>query len=353
MSLKERQLCLKLIDEAISNGARQRVACEAIGLCVRTLERWRKNPQREDQRMGPKTPSARALTPKEKEHVLNIANSPEYRDLTPHNIVAKLADQKKYIASERTFYRILAENKLLTHRHRSKVKSVHPPRALAATKARQVWSWDISFLPTTVKGRSFYLYFVLDIFSRYIAGFRVEEEQSSEFGAELMARCYAEQKIKAGELTLHSDNGGPMVGSSMLATLYKLGVDRSRSRPAVSNDNPYSEALFKTAKYCPLYPQNPFATVQEARAWADKFVQWYNEEHYHSEIRYVKPKDRHLGLDGQILYKRLQVYEEAKKRNPLRWSGACRNWSPIEQVYLNPNKEQKEAQLRQKNSRIF
>jgi transposase InsO family protein len=150
--------------------------------------------------------------------------------------------------------------------------------------------------------------------------------------------CLAEGIHQDG-LVLHADNGGPMKGATMLATLQKLGVVPSFSRPSVSDDNPYSESLFRTLKYVPAYPSKPFESIETARRWVHGFVQWYNNEHRHSAIRYVTPNQRHRGADRKLLKQREAVYEAARQRNPERWSGKTRNWNPVKEVWLNPPKE--------------
>lgn len=151
--------------------------------------------------------------------------------------------------------------------------------------------------------------------------------------------CQARRPAKADRLVVHSDNGSPMKGATMLATLQRLGVVPSFSRPSVSDDNAFVEALFRTAKYRPGYPSKPFASIDAARAWVSTFVSWYNEEHQHSAIRFVTPADRHAGRDVEILNHRRDVYERARARHPERWAGASRNWSPVETVTLNPRHE--------------
>jgi hypothetical protein len=190
-----------------------------------------------------------------------------------------------------------------------------------------------------VRGAYYYLYLVEDIFSRLIVGWTIEEVESAEHAARLIDRVCQEQGIARGSLALHSDNGAPMKGATMLATLERLGVVPSLSRPSVSDDNPYSESLFKTLKYRPSYPDGAFGGLDEATEWVGRFVQWYNTEHLHSAIRFVTPQSRHLGLDKAILDKRSAVYENAKRLNPLRWSRHTRNWSAITEVHLNPKKE--------------
>ena len=186
-------------------------------------------------------------------------------------------------------------------------------------------------------GVYFYLYLFLDIFSRKIVGWQVYESESSELASEVMRDICSREHIAGEQVVLHSDNGSPMKGATMLATLQALGVMPSFSRPAVSNDNPYSESLFKTLKYRPNYPRRAFGNLFAARQWVATFVQWYNHEHCHSAIRFVTPHERHEGQDGALLAKRVDVYESAKARHPQRWSGSTRNWQPVKLVHLNPN----------------
>jgi len=185
----------------------------------------------------------------------------------------------------------------------------------------------------------FYLYLFLDVWSRKIVGWTVLEEESNEAAARLFQQICADEGLDPNGLVLHSDNGSPMKGATMLATLQKLGVVPSFSRPSVSDDNAFVEALFRTAKYRPGYPSGPFASLEAARAWVSIFVVWYNEEHKHSALRFVTPADRHAGRDVEILAKRHDVYERAHARHPERWSGSTRNWTPIDTVTLSPRRE--------------
>lgn len=345
-SLPERGQVMALVAEAIVAGARQDRACEVISLSERTLQRWQ-NGQAEGS--GDRRP-ARVQTPKnqlsvlERQRLLAIANSPEFGHLPPSQIVPRLVDRGQYVASESTFYRVLkAENQL---KHRGAERPAKPrskPRALCATAPDELFSWDITYLPTQVKGIYFYLYLFMDIFSRKIVGWQVYETESSEQASEVMRDICERENIARDQVVLHSDNGSPMKGATMLATLQALGVMPSFSRPAVSNDNPYSESLFKTMKYRPAYPQRPFENLLAARQWVGTFVHWYNEEHRHSAIGFVTPAQRHAGLDAALLRKRVEVYEAAKARHPERWSGATRNWQPVTIVHLNPEKPVTEA----------
>jgi transposase InsO family protein len=264
-----------------------------------------------------------------------VANSPEFRDKSPNQIVPTLADRGQYIASESSFYRVLREADQLKHRGRAQPPKAHRPKELVATKPNEVWTWDITYLKSAINGCFYYLYLAVDIYSRKIVTWTVEKEESQDWAAQMITRAVREQRVPPNVLVLHADNGGPMKGSTMVATLQRLGILPSFSRPRVSDDNPYSESLFRTLKYCPAYPRKPFASVEAAREWVAAFVQWYNHEHLHSAIRYVTPNDRHEGRDVAILAARKVVYRRAKSRTPLRWTGRIRNWTPIGAVALN------------------
>ena len=315
------------------NGCRLKVACKDLGIDLKTLNRWRES--LEDQRRGPLCQPANKLSLAEKGRMIEIATSREYQDFSPWKIVASMADQGTYLASESSFYRVLKENALLHHRGQSKQPSYDRPMPLVANAPNQIWSWDITYLPTQVRGQYFYLYLFMDIFSRKIVGWAVYEKESMDYSSQLFAGICDKENINKNQLTLHADNGGSMKGATMLVTLQKLGVVPSFSRPGVSDDNPYSEALFKTLKYCPEYPTEAFESIEAARLWVEKFVDWYNNRHLHSGIKFVTPSQRHLGQDKEILMKRKKVYEEAKQKNPNRWSGATRNWDYIDEVFLN------------------
>jgi len=186
----------------------------------------------------------------------------------------------------------------------------------------------------------------MDIFSRKIVAGEVFETELSAYAAQLVKKACLWEGAVFNDLTLHSDNGSPMKGATLLATLQRLGVMPSFSRPSVSDDNPYSEALFRTLKYCPEFPSKPFPSLEAARAWLRSFVYWYNYCHLHSEIKFVTPADKHAGRDIEILAARKSVYEIARQKNPNRWSGETRNWDPITEVYLNPLKKKQEDDMK-------
>ena len=347
ISDSDRVTAIELIDEARANGCRLKPACDELNISVRTYERWTKGGEvKKDQRPLAQRPAPKnKLTPEEREEVLKTVNSPEYADLAPSQIVPKLADEGRYIASESTIYKILREEKLNSHRGRTSPPVKREPPTHIATAPNQVWTWDITWLNAVIKGQYYKLYLILDMFSRLIVGHEVWEEEKAEHAEYLVRKATLSQGIAGKPLVLHSDNGSPMKAATFQATLEKLGVQSSFSRPRVSNDNPYSEALFKTMKYLPEYPNNGFATLEEARKWANKFVNWYNKEHLHSGISYITPYQRHHGLGEKILENRKQVYAQAKLKHPERWSREIRDWSLPEYVSLNPIKEEELVQI--------
>lgn len=329
--------------EAAEHGARRSKACEILGISVRTLQRWQKEPGEGDRRAGPRSVPANSLSEAEKMLVVAVATSPQFRDRSPAQIVPILAEAGVYIASEASFYRILRQQKMITHRSSTRPAVHCHPKEYVATAANQVWSWDITYLKSAVKGKFYYLYLVVDIFSRLIMGWAVAEEESSGLASALILEACLRHGVDPEKLVLHSDNGGPMKGATMLATLQWLGIVPSFSRPSVKDDNAFSEALFRTLKYRPEYPSAPFESLEEACSWVRGFVQWYNFEHRHSAIRFLTPACRHYGQEESILKKRKEVYEQARKANPIRWTRGTRNWEPISEVRLNPSKRSQGA----------
>jgi putative transposase len=329
---------LALVDDAKERGTTFEEACEILDVSPRTVERWKQAGGGEDGRKGPKNAPSNKLSEAEREKVMEVVNSPKYRDLSPSQIVPKLADDGMYIASESTIYRILREEGQSGHRENSRAPSNHRPKEHRADGPNAVWSWDITWLPGEIKGMYYYLYMVMDVWSRRIMGWEIQGRESMDLSSAMIARLCEEHHIDRNRLVLHSDNGNPMKGSTMLATLQNLGVTPSFSRPHVSDDNPFSESLFRTLKYRPEYPTKPFASIGDATQWVDNFVTWYNSEHQHSSIQFVTPDDRHFGREEKILEKRSAVYEKAKRKNPNRWSKETRNWKPVNTVILNPDK---------------
>ena len=337
--LAARTFILAMIDEARLAGARQRLACETIGMQVRTVQRWRGEPTVGDLRPERVQQPGNKLDDLERQRILALANSAEFGHLPPSQIVPRLADQGTYVASESTFYRVLTAANQVKHRNAARpTAESSKPRAVQAKGPNQLYSWDITYLPTTVRGVYFYLYMFMDIYSRKIVGWQVYDEESTVLAAEVVRDICTREKIQSGQMVLHSDNGSPMKGATMLATLQRLGVVPSFSRPSVSNDNPYSESLFKTLKYRPSYAEKTFSELVDARRWVTQFTDWYNNEHRHSAIRFVTPAQRHAGKDDELLRRREAVYEAAKAVHPERWSGETRNWKPVRVVHLNPAK---------------
>jgi putative transposase len=270
---------------------------------------------------------------------VSVLTSTRYAGLSPKQLVPQLADIGLYLASESTMYRVQRRHGLrarkaaMTRTHVSRACTVHQ-----ASGPNQVWSWDITWLPTAVRGGYGYLYLIMDVWSRRIVGWRVAERESADVAAALITQACADDSVDPKGLILHSDNGTPMRGSTMVTTLQWLGVVPSFSRPHVSDDNPYSEALFRTLKHTPAYPRLPFADLVSAERWVARFVDWYNGEHRHSAIRYVTPDERHYGREQDVLARRRELYERARRANPERWTASTRNWCPVGLVVLNPER---------------
>jgi putative transposase len=330
---------LSAIAVAQSAGARLAPACRIVGISARTIERWRGQPGRQDARCGPLRRPRNALSPPELTQILSVLRSSRYAHLSPKQLVPQLADEGLYLASESTLYRLQrryglrAKARGISRTDVTRASTVH-----RAVKPNQVWSWDITWLPTNVRGIYLHLYLVMDVWSRRIVGWRIADGDSADIAADLITQACHDGNVDPRGLVLHSDNGKPMRASTMIATLQWLGVVPSFSRPHVSDDNPYSEALFRTLKHTPAYPRTPFANIPAAQRWVARFADWYNGEHRHSAIRYVTPNERHEGRERDILGCRQELYEIARRANPRRWVSSTRNWNPIGLVVLNPQK---------------
>jgi len=345
IGLEDRQTVAQNILMAHSAGARLRLACETAGIELRTLQRWKAH---DGLTAGDGRPQAvrpipgHALSPHERAKLLAVANEPRFAAVPPARIVPMLADDGLYLASESTFSRVLREHGQNAHRGRAKApKAPRPPTTHIATAVRQVWCWDMTYLPAVVMGRWFHLYLILDLYSRKIVGWEVHAMDDSVHAAHLVRRTALAEGIATmlAKPVLHGDNGSTLKATTVLAMLYWLGVKPSYSRPRVSDDNAYAESLFRTAKYRPEFPAKGFADLQAARTWAAEFVRWYNDEHRHSGIRYVTPGQRHCGEDHAVLAARHALYLKARERNPARWSGPTRDWSPLGAVTLNPERD--------------
>ena len=278
-----------MVQEACANGSRRQKACELLGISLRTIERWDREGL-SDQRKGAEKVVGNKLSEEERQQILSTVNGADYCDLPPCKIVPHLADKGIYMASESTIYRILREERQLAHRGLTQPAKHKRPKPHEATGPNQLWSWDITYLPTQVRGMHFYLYMIMDVYSRKIVGWTVQHNQLAEHSADLIEQACMDEGVERNQVVLHSDNGSPMKAATMLAKLESLGVAPSFSRPSVSDDNPFSEALFKTVKYHPTFPlTDKFATVFDARTWVVKFEKWYNTEHMHSGLKFITP----------------------------------------------------------------
>jgi len=299
ISASDRIKAIELIDEATKTGARVKKACDELGISHRTLQRWRSpSTPLEDQRPVVVRPVPKnKLSETEVAEIIETVNQQEFQSLPPSQIVPILADWGTYIAPESTMYRVLREHHMQNHRSRASKPSSKPISTHFATGPNEVWMWDITWLPGPAKGIYFYLYLILDLFSRKVVAWEIWLEESAENASVLVRRGVLSEQCVLPEqpLVLHSDNGSPMKGASLLETLYTLGITPSRSRPRVSNDNPYAESVFRTCKYRPGYPYKGFATLSEAREWVLEFVSWYNHEHRHSGLNFITPNQRHNG----------------------------------------------------------
>ena len=350
-----------VITTAALNEAAKSAWCREHGVYPSELDQWLSscttalsNP--EDARASPQATRASAKRIKKLERVpfrndralaeanaiLTVANQTRFASVPPARIVPMLADEGVYLGSESSMARVLKAHGQNARRGRAKApKAVRPPSTHIATAPGQVWCWDMTYLPAVVSGRWFHLYLILDLYSRQIVGAEVHESDDANHAVLLVRRTALAEGIAAltDKPVLHGDNGSTLKATTVLAMLNWLGVKPSYFRPRVSDDNAYAEALFRTAKYRPEFPAKGFASLDEARAWAAQFVHWYNHDHRHSGIQYVSPAQRHSGQDHAILDARHALYQQARQKNPARWSGQTRNWTPVDAVTLNPERD--------------
>jgi len=289
----------------------------------------------EDKRKGSHKGVVRKIAPEKIDELLKVVNSAKYCDMSPYEVVPMLLDQGRYICSVRTIYRLLGKEDLIHQRDGSKKrqKRAKPPQRIA-TGPNEVWCWDITWLPGAIKGLFFYAYVIIDIFDRSIVGWAVHEEESDVHSRDLFEMISMGRDIIFRYL--HSDNGSPMKGSTLMAFLDTLNVKVSFSRPRTSNDNPYIESLFRTIKYSSGYPIR-FRDIEHAREWMADFVNWYNTKHLHSSIGYVTPEQLRDGSATDIFKNRNEVMQRAKLENPECWGSRetiC--WGSPEEVVLNP-----------------
>lgn len=341
ISVTDRKHVIELIEEARLNGARLEPACKELNISVRTYQRW----IAEGENTADKRPLIERPAPKnklrdeEKAQIIATINTPKYADLTPAQIVPKLADEGIYIASESTLYKVMKEFKQNSKRTAVRNLGRKAVTTHIANGPNEVWSWDITWLPGPIRGIYFKLYLIIDIFSRLIINWEIYEEEKALYAERIIKKAVYKHGVFKKPLVLHSDNGSPMKAQNFQALLDNLGITKSYSRPRVSNDNPFSESLFKTLKYTKDFPIKGFKDIEEARKWVHSFTNLYNTEFLHSGIKFVTPYQRHYGLERDVLINRDEVYRKAKELNPERWSRNTRNWNPIDKVALNPTEE--------------
>lgn len=292
------------------------VACEALALPRSSLYATRR--PKPEVASRPATPPPNALTPTEKAAVLAELNSERFADQTPYEVYPHLLDEGRYLCSLRGMYRILAENQAVRDR-RDQLR--HPARPVPQVIARQpnrVWVWDITLLLSTIKYQCFYLYLVLDLFSRFIIGWLIAEKQSGDYAEQLLSASFKRFQLQPDQLTVHSDNGGPMTARPLAWLFSELGVQQSLSRPHVSNDNPHAEAGFKTLKYHPTYPDR-FDSLRHAQKWMGEFEQWYCYEHHHTALGLMTPAAVHFGTAEALWQKRQAALQAAYHLHPERF----------------------------------
>jgi putative transposase len=307
--------------------------CEALGVSRATVERRRRPP-------APATPrprtAARQLAEQEKQRVVEALCSERFVDRSPAEALYTLLDEGEYLCSERTMYRVLAEHDAVKERRAQRSHPKHARPELVAAAPNEAWSWDITRLRTTVKWSYLYLYVLLDLFSRYVVGWMIARAENAAFAKLLIEESIAKHGVGPGRLVLHSDRGAPMTSKSLAQLLADLDVARSFSRPHTSNDNPFSESHFKTAKYHPSYPGR-FAALEEALDWGRQFFRWYNHEHKHSGIAYLTPADVYYGRAEQRLAQRHAVLQAAYAAHPERFpNGAPKRQMLPAATYINP-----------------
>ena len=326
-------MAVELIKEAQNNGARQWKACEVLEISVSTFQRWRAG-NLKDLRKNALKQVPRKLTNEEEQSIIDICCSKEYKDDNPYKIHASLLDEKRYIASISTFYRVLKKKSLLSHRGNTRpAQSRSKPPEKIATGPNQVWCWDITWLKSDVRGLYYYAYTIIDIWDRSIVKWAIHDREDDALSEELFQHALRDNGYP--DVWIHSDNGNPMKGVTLLALFYSLGICNSYSRPRISNDNPFIESWFKTLKYDISYP-GKFSSVEVAREWFAGFVSSYNTDHSHSGIHFITPEQIRSGQYASIVQNRNAVMLEAKAKNPQRWSNKVKQLPEEHVVTLNP-----------------
>ena len=300
--------------EQLSERTSVSAACEALGVPRSNFYRARQ-PKSEPK---PRPTPERALTPEEKEQVRQTLNSERFQDSAPRQVYATLLDDGEYLCSWSTMYRILNEHQEVRERRDQLRHPNYTKPELLATGPNQLWSWDITKLKGPAKWTYYYLYTILDVFSRYVPGWLIAECESATLAKQLIAESCTKQGIEPDQLTLHADRGSAMRSKTVAQLLADLGVTKTHSRPYVSNDNPYSESQFKTMKYRPDFPER-FGAIQDSRAWARPFFHWYNHEHHHSGLGLLTPATVHYGQAQAVIEQRRKVLLAAYTAHPERF----------------------------------
>jgi len=301
---------------ALGNEVGIRTACNALDVSRAGFYRWKTPTTAKMTRCAPPL----ALSPSERSKVLDVLHEDRFIDKAPQEIYAKLLDEKEYICSIRTMYRILEKEGEIKERRNQLVRPYYTKPELIATVSNQVWSWDITKLKGPVKWTYYYLYVILDIFSRYVVGWMVAHRELAALARKLIEESMKKQSIQPGQLVIHADRGSSMTSKQVAFLLADLGVTKSHSRPSVSNDNPYSESQFKTMKYRPEFPDR-FGSIEDARTFCQTFFSWYNTEHYHSGLGLLTPEDVHYGKAARIMEDREEVLMAAYEKHPERFKG--------------------------------
>jgi transposase InsO family protein len=333
----ERRRILRQVTALLQAGVRLKQLGSLLGVSTRTIQRWRASGTAEDRRQQGRAPVNR-LSDAERERLLALLDSEGHRKLSPRQLVPRLADKGLYLASESTMYRILRARAQRARRaapayQRGPVNPRSTPLLISAPN--HAWSWDITYLKRPKRGSYFYLYLIMDVFSRRIMGWEIHEEENTVRAATFIRRTCQANGIHPRGLILHSDNGGPMKGIMTLSALRELGIIPSFSRPHVRDDNAFSEALFRTLKRPSSFPSSPFHSLNEARACMERFTTWYNLQHRHSALSFVTPDQRYHYQDHLILSRRRELYERARRLHPARWARHAREWAPPDTVPLN------------------
>lgn len=312
------------------------LACEAIGLPRATAYRMRESASKR-RVVRPRKVSPRRIPQAERDAIFDMLTSDEHADQPPHEVYAALLSRGMYLASPRTFYRILGERlgSVIERRAQRQPHTYVVPH-VEATAPNQVWTWDITKLAGPTRGQFFYLYVVLDLFSRYVVGWMLAERESAKLAEQLLADAYQRHDVSPGQLTVHSDRGAPMKSHAVADLLATLGVASSFSRPRVSNDNPFVEGSFKTLKYQPTFPHR-FDSLCHAREWSGRYFDWYHREHHHSGLAYFTPEDVFCGRVAVLAQVRQLALDEAFLRHPQRFAkGPPVVPMPASKVAINP-----------------